>query len=151
MWVLPFLALLDIISTFYAAGQGYSLGPYEGGSFSTFFVAGSIYGYVFAVIYMLIIVGVAYLLWHIKNRVLKPSSTFDKGLFIFVVIVTVYLYARLTAAFLLGFFLPELVSRGTSIPLLAVLIYSFSVLSLSIYLWRTVLSWVKTDGSKKTE
>lgn len=151
IWVLPFLAFLDVLSTFYAAGQGYVLGASEGGSFSSFFVAGSIDGYLYALIYMLVMVGISHLLWHIKTKVIKPPSRFDKALFVAVVVVTVYVYARLTAAFLLGFFLPEIQSRGISIPLLAILIYAFSVLSLAVYLWRAVVSWVTANGSKKTE
>jgi hypothetical protein len=151
IWILPFLALLDIVSTFYAAGQEPSMVPYEGGSFSNFFVAGSIYVYLYAVIYMLIIIGITYLLWHIKNSVLEPSRAFDKALFVVVVVVAMYVYARLTAAFLLGFFLPEIISRGINILNLAVIIYAFSFVSLSIYIGRTVLSWVTSGGSKKAE
>ena len=152
IWVLPFLALLDIISTFYVAGQGYSLGFYEGGSFSIFFVGGgSIYSYFYAVIYMLVVAGLAYLLWHIKNKVLEPSRAFDKALFVIVVVVTVYIYASLTVAFLLNFFLPEIITRGISIPMLTVVIYGGSIVSLGIYLWRAILSWVRSGESKRAK
>jgi hypothetical protein len=152
IWILPFLALLDIVSTFYAAGQGYSLGFYQGGSFSSFFAAaGSVYEYLYAVIYMLIIIGIAYLLWYAKNKVLEPSRAFEKPLFIVVVLVAVYVYARLTAAFLLSFFLPEIITRGISLPMLTVVIYAGSVVSLGIYLWDTVFSRVRSGGSKRAE
>jgi hypothetical protein len=152
IWILPFLGLLDIISAFYAAGRGYSLGSYEGGSFSSLFVAGgSIYGYFYALIYMLIIGGIAYLLWHIKNKVLEPSRAFDKALFVIVVVVTVYIYASLTVAFLLNFFLPEIITRGISIPMLTVVIYGGSIVSLGIYLWRAILSWVRSGESKRAK
>jgi len=147
--ILPFLAVLDIVSTFYAAGQEPSMVPYEGGSFSNFFVAGSIYVYFYAVIYMLIITGIAYLLWHIKKSVLSPSRALDRALFIVVVVVAMYVYARLTTAFLLGFFLPEIVSRGVSIFNLAIIIYAFSFVSLAFYIGHTVLSWVTPGESKK--
>jgi hypothetical protein len=152
IWILPFLALLDIVSTFYATGQGYSLGPYEGWSFFNFFVVGgSVYGYLYAVIYMLIIVGIAYLLWHIKNKVLEPSRAFDKGLFIILLVVVVYIYAMLTAAFLLNFFLPEIVTRGVSLFMLTAVIYLGAVLSLGFYLWSAAVSWVRSGGSKRAE
>jgi hypothetical protein len=152
IWILPFLCLLDIISTFYAAGQGYSLEFYEGGSLPSFFVAGGIvYGYFYSVIYMLIIVGTAYFLWQIKNKVLEPSRTLDKALFVLLLAVAVYIYARLTAALLLNFFLPEIVARGISMPMLTVAIYMGCVVSLGFYLWSAAVSWVRSGGSKRAE
>lgn len=152
VWVLPFLALLDAVSTLYVASLGYSLGLYEQGFFPGFFVrAGSTYAYVYAVIYVLIMTGVAYLLWYIKNRGLVPSRRFDKGLFVVLVVVTVYIYMRLTAAFILNFLLPNVLSSGIGLFTLTVIIYASCALSLSIYLWRPVLSWVRTDGIEKEQ
>jgi hypothetical protein len=149
IWVLPFLALVDVVSTFYVAGQGYSLELYEQGFFSSIFVrAGSTYVYLYAAIYVLIMIGAAYLLWRIKNRELKPSRVLDKVLFLLLVAVTVYIYMRITTAFILNLFLPTILDRGINVLTVTVVIYASSALSLGIYLWRAVLTWVRYSESK---
>ena len=153
IWILPFLALLDVISVFYTASLGYSLGTYNWWElFANLFVgAGSIYVYPYAIIYLAIVVGIAYALLYVKNRKLRPSHTPDKVIFLVLVGVIFYLYMRLTAAFLMNFFLPTIIERGTSMPELVLLIYVGSALSLGFYLWDTVLSWVRRIESEKKE
>lgn len=152
IWILPFLALLDVISTFYAASLGYSLAKYNWELFAYLFVgAGSIYVYPYAIIYLAIVVGVAYALLYIKNRKLRPSHTPDKVIFLVLVGVIFYIYMRVTAAFLMNFFLPTIIERGTNMLELVLLIYVGSALSLGFYLWDTVLSWVRRIESEKKE
>jgi hypothetical protein len=57
----------------------------------------------------------------------------------------------LTAAFLLNFFLPEIVTRGISLSMLTAVIYLGSVLSLGFYLWSAAVSWVRSGESKRAE
>jgi hypothetical protein len=151
IWILPFLALLDVISTFYTASLR-PLANYNWELFANLFLgAGSIYVYPYAIIYLAIVVGVAYALLYIKNRKLRPSHTPDKVIFLVLVGVIFYIYMRLTAAFLMNFFLPTIIERGINMSELVLVIYVGSALSLGFYLWGTVLSWVRRIESEKKE
>jgi len=148
IWILPFLGILDVISTLYVESLGYSLAFYEAGLFARFFVSvGLIYFYI--PVYLLIIVGLAYVLWYIKNRKLDSSNLFDKIVFLFLVGVTCYVYMRLTDAFIGNLFLPYFIARGISRLSVAWLIYLSTAFTLSLCLWRDVIEWVKTDGNKE--
>jgi len=148
IWVLPFLAVLDVSSTLYVESLGYSLELYEVGFLASFFVgAGLTYFYI--IIYLLIIIGFAYVLWYIKNKELNPSRFFDKIVFLLLVGVACYIYMRLTAAFIGNFLLPYIVSGRTSWVLVAFLAYLSTAFALSIYLWQDVVTWVRASGNKK--
>jgi len=109
IWILPFLGVLDVTSTLYVESLGYSLALCEPGFFARFFVvAGLIYFYIPA--YLLIIVGLAYALWYIKNRKLDSSNFFDKIIFLFLVGVACYVYMRLTDAFIGNFIFGRILS-----------------------------------------
>lgn len=150
IWILPFLGVLDVISALYAESLGYSLVPYEIGLSARFFASIGLF-YFYIPIYLLIIVGIAYILWYIKNRKLSPSDLFDKVVFLFLVGITCYLYMQLTVAFIGNFFLPYFVDgkiSWSSVALLAILSTAFT---LAYYLWRDVLTWLKTSENKKKE
>jgi hypothetical protein len=150
IWVCPFLSLLDVTSTFYIRSQGYLLEVYERGFFASLSVAaGSVYVYVYAVIYLLIMVGIAYVLWYIKKRELQPSRIFDKVFFLAVIGVVFYIYMRLTATFLVNFLLPTIIERGINVFSLTLVIYGTSAFSLTIYLFQPILSWVSRGDDKK--
>jgi hypothetical protein len=150
IWVLPLLSLLDVVSTFYVQSQGYALERVERGFFASYFVsAGSIYIYVYVVIYLLIMVGIACLLWYIKNKELKPSRRFDRIFFLALVGVVFYVYTRLATTLLMNFFLPIIVQRGIDVFTLTLVLYGSCALSLGIYLWRPVLAWVSYNENKK--
>jgi len=150
IWILPLLALLDVISTFYVESLGYSLQYYEQGFFASFFVrAGSIYLYLYAVIYLFITVGIACVLWYIKNKELKRSQMLDKLFFLVLIGFVFYVYLRLTAAFAVNFLLPTILSRGISLFWLIMIIYLSSAVSLGMYLQRAVVTWVKPNDDKK--
>ncbi len=142
--VLPFLAILEVASALYVESLGYPLVRYEAGFFSRFFVGAGL-TYVYAVIYLLIIVGFAYVLWYIKKK-LSSSHSFDKVIFLFLVSVTCYIYMRLTAAFIGNFLLPHILSRGVNWFSLNLLIYLSTALSLVFYLWRDVIIWLRAKG-----
>jgi hypothetical protein len=150
VWVLPFLALLDVVSTFYVGSLGYSLQYYERGFFaSLFLLAGSAYTYLYAAIYTLIMIAVAYALWYIKNKELKPSRIIDKVFFLVLNGILFYMYLRLTAAFTMNFLLPSILERGLNVFLLTVIIYVSSALSLGSYLWQPVLAWVRPHDKER--
>jgi predicted permease len=152
IWVCPFLAFLDVLSTFYVKSQGYSLELYGRGFFSSLFPReGSVYIYIYSAIYLLIMLGIAYALWYIKNKGLDPSRISDKVFLLALLGVVVYIYMSLTAAFAINFFLPAILERGTNVSWLTWVIYLSCILSLGIYLWQPVLSWVRPDDSKKKE
>lgn len=148
IWVLPFLGLLDVISTLYAEGLGYSLALYEVGFFARYFVGAGL-AYIYIVIYLLGISMVAYVLWYIKNKKLDCSLFFDKIIFLFLVGVTCYIYIRLTVAFVGNFLLRFFVSGRVSWFLVTLLTYLSTASTLGFYLWRDVVAMVRANGGEK--
>lgn len=148
IWVLPFLGVLDVISTLYVESLGYSLALYEVGFFARYFVcAGLIYVYI--VIYLLSVSVAAYLLWYIKNKKLNASLFFDKIIFLLLVGVVCYIYIRLTVTFVGNFLLPSFVGGRVSRFLVNLLIYLSTAFTLGFYLWRDVVAWVRVNGGEK--
>lgn len=148
IWVLPFLGVLDVISTLYLESLGYSLTLYESGPFARFFVSVGLF-YFCIPVYLLIIAGFSYVFWYIKNRKLDSSNLFDKAIFLMLVGVTCYFCMRLTDAFIGNLSLPYLIRRGTSRLSIALLVYLSTAFSLGVYLWRDVASWVMPNEDKK--
>lgn len=148
IWVLPFLAALDVISTLYVESLGGSLAGHEAGFFTSFFVrAGWVYVYI--PVYLLIIIGISYAMWYIKNKKLDPSNTVDKAVFVLLVIAACFIYVKLTSAFIVNFFLPSIDSQKINVLYINMLIYASSAFSLILYLWHDIVVWVKTDGEEK--
>jgi hypothetical protein len=147
IWILPFLAVFDVVSTLYLESLGYSLTLYETGLFARFFVSVGLF-YFSIPIYLLIIAGFAYVFWYIKNRKLDSSNLFDKAIFLMLVGVTCYFCMRLTDAFIGNLSLPYLVTRETSRFSIALLVYLSTAFTLSVYLWRDVVTWVMASGDK---
>jgi hypothetical protein len=150
VWVLPFLALLDAVSSFYIGSLGYPSQFYERGSFASLFLqSGLMYVYLYAVIYLFIMVGVAYVLWYIKNRELKPSRMLDKVFFLVLIGVVFHIYLKLTATLAVNFLLPSILNRRPNMFWLTVTIYVSSALGLGSYKRQAVLSWVKPHDKKE--
>lgn len=149
VWILPLLAVLDAASTFYAASH-FDLKDIERGFFASFFAnLGMAYAYLYAVVYVLIIVGISYFMWYIKNKKLNASNSADKVVFLILVGVTCFVYVRLTVAFVTNFFLPYLLERAINLYLLMVIVGLSALFSLGLYMWRDVLAWVNADGGEK--
>ncbi len=144
IWVLPILAVFDIASTLYVDSLGYHLIQYEGGFFARFFVHAGL-TYVYAVIYLLMMVGFAYALWYIKNRLLSPSILYDKVFFVILVGATCCMYTTLTATFIGNLFLPYTFYRGNMLSLNAI-VYLGTILGLAFYLWSDIADWLTTQG-----
>jgi hypothetical protein len=152
IWVLPVLAVLDVVSTFYVDSLGYSIAYYEQGFFASFFVqAGLIFAYVYAVVYVLIIFGISYVLWYIKNKKLKSTDAFDKAIFLVLVGVTCFIYVRLTVAFITNFFLPNILERGIDLFWLDMVVSLASLFTLVYYMWYDVVGWVRSNGARKQQ
>jgi len=152
IWVLPVLAVLDAVSTFYVNSLGYSIADYERGFFASLFIqAGLIFAYAYAVIYVLIIFGISYVLWYIKNRKLKTTDTLDKAIFLVLIGVTCFIYVRLTVAFITNFFLPNILERGIDLFSLDVVVTLASLFTLVYYMWYDVVAWVRSNGTRKQQ
>jgi magnesium-transporting ATPase (P-type) len=150
IWILPFFAVLDAASTFYAASRELDLRDIERGLFASFFAnLGMAYAYLYAVVYVLIIVGISYFMWYIKNKKLNASNSVDKVVFLILVGVTCFVYVRLTVAFVTNFFLPYLLERAINLYWLTVIVGLSALFSLGLYMWRDVLAWVNADGGEK--
>lgn len=149
IWILPVLAILDVATTLYVESRGFPLERYEAGFFASLSVhAGLVY--VYAVIYVLIIVGFSFALWYVKNR-LDPSRGFDKLLFVFLVIVTGYTYTMISAAFIGNFILPAAIERGKDWYSIRLVVYGGCILSLAFYLWHDVIFWLRTEGEENEQ
>ncbi len=150
VWVLPLLALLGAVSGFYVGSLGYPSQFYERGFFASLFLqSGLMYMYLYAVIYLLIMVGVAYVLWYIKNRELKSSRMLNKVFFLVLIGVVFCVYLRLTATLAVNFLLPSVLNRRLNVFWLTVIIYASSALGLGGYLRQAVLAWVKPHDKKE--
>jgi hypothetical protein len=149
IWILPFLAVMDVASTLYMESEGFSLENYENGVFAQFFVA---YGltYVYAVIYPLGIVGLAYVLWHIKKS-LSATKPFDKIVFLVLVGVACFICIQLTVAFVENLLLPYFISGEVSFVFATALLYLSMIFSLGLYIWHDVVMWVRTNGNEKKQ
>jgi putative Mn2+ efflux pump MntP len=148
IWILPVLAVLDVASTLYVEGLGFPLISHEAGFFAGFFVrAGLVYVYI--PLYLLLIIGVCYILWFIKNKKLDSSNQVDKVFFVLLVLAACFIYVNLTAAFIVNFLLPSIVSRGIDEVYINLLIYASSAFSLGLYLWGDVVVWVKGPDEEK--
>jgi hypothetical protein len=148
IWVSPFLGVLDVASTLYVESLGYSLSQYEVGPIARIFVNTGL-TYLYIPVYLLILGAFAYVLWYIKNKKLHSYRTFDKIIFLFLVGVACYIYVRITVTFIENFLLPYRIGGRVSWPLINLLIYLSTAFTLSLYLWRDVASWVRSNGNKK--
>ncbi|MGB9778124.1 MAG: hypothetical protein ACPLW8_01855 [Candidatus Bathyarchaeales archaeon] len=148
IWVSPFLGVLDVVSTLYVESLGYSLSQYEVGLLAKIFVSAGL-TYLYIPVYLLILSGFAYVLWYIKNRKLDSSRFFDKILFLFLVGTACYVYMQITVAFIGNLLLPYRVSGRISWSSINLLIYLSTAFTLTMYLWRDVMLWVKSNGIKK--
>lgn len=150
IWILPVLAVLDVASTFYVDSLDYPLLYYERGFFANIFLsAGWFYVYIYAVIYLLIIIGMTYVLWYIKNRTLRRSETADKVIFIVLVGVTCFFYVRLTMTFVTNFFLPYILQRNIDLLWIDMVVTLSALFTLAYYLWHDVTVWMTSDDSKQ--
>ncbi|MGA9387877.1 MAG: hypothetical protein WBV70_03520 [Candidatus Bathyarchaeia archaeon] len=150
VWVLPFLALLVAVSSFYVGSLGYPSQFYERGFFASLFLqSGPMYMYLYAVICLFIMVGVAYVLWYIKNRELKSSRMLDKVFFLVLIGVVFCIYLRLTATLAVNFLLPSILNRRLNMLRLTAIIYVSSALGLGGYPRQAVLTWVKPHDRKE--
>ncbi len=146
IWILPFLAMMDVISTFYVQSRNFDLNRYEVGFLARLALLSGII-YVYAVIYILIILGFSYALWHIKKK-LTPSKVFDKVIFVFLVAVTAYIYVTISATFIVNFLLPAIVERNINWSSVVLVTYAATLGSLIFYVGQDVMVWLRTKGEK---
>jgi O-antigen/teichoic acid export membrane protein len=145
--VLPLLAGLDVASTLYVQSQG-NPSFHEVGLFAGFFAKSGLL-YVYIPVYLLMIIGLAYFLWYIRNKELDTSRTVDKFVFLFLVIAACFVYVSLTATFIGNFFLPSIVSRGLDFFTIQMVIYVSTTFSLAFYIWHDVLTWITRGKEEK--
>jgi hypothetical protein len=146
--VLPLLAVLDVASTLYVQSLG-NPSLHEVGLFADFFAKAGLL-YVYIPVYLLFIIGLAYVLWYVKNKELHSSRTFDKIIFLLLVVVACFVYMTLTAAFIGNFFLPAIISRGINWFTIQVVIYASTAFSLGFYIWHDVIAWVKSNSEEQS-
>ncbi len=148
IWVLPFLGVLDLISTLFVNSLGYSLMLYETGLLARYFASFGL-TYVYIPIYLAILIMFSYLFWYIKNEKLDSSRFLDKIFFLLLLVVVFYVYMRLTAAFSINFLVPFLISGKLSLFSVNLLIYLSTAFTLILYTWQDVVRWI--GGSEESE
>jgi hypothetical protein len=147
IWVLPLLGVFDVISTLYTESLGYSLALHEVGLFARFFASTGLI-HVYIAIYLLIVSGIAYILWFIKSKRLSSSQFFDRILYVFLVGVACFMFMRLTASFTGNLLIPYFADATVSWFLAIFLVYLSTAFTLTLYLWRDVAKWVKASGDE---
>ena len=138
---------MDVISTFYVESQNFDLKQYEVGFFARLALLSGVI-YIYAVIYVLIIMGFSYALWYIKKK-LVPSQPFDKVIFVFLVAVTGYIYVTISATFIVNFFLPAIHQRGLNGYNVMLVTYAVTLGSLIFYVVQDVMAWLRSKGEQK--
>lgn len=101
--VLPVLGVLDVLSTFFAAWQGYPIHLYEGGVFASYFAQrGLLYFYAF--IYLGILSGMAVVFLFIKREV-STRMLYDELLLLLLIVAICLIEAILTGVIVANFLL----------------------------------------------
>lgn len=129
--LLPVMGVFDVLSTFFAAWQGYSLYIYEVGLFASYFAQrGLLILYVF--VYLGILSGMAALLFFIKRDV-STSESHDE-LVLLLLVTTIYLLEAVLANVIVSNFL---VASGSLAPIggLRWLIYLSVFVTILAYTW----------------
>ncbi|MEM4704665.1 MAG: hypothetical protein QXJ02_06330 [Candidatus Bathyarchaeia archaeon] len=139
---LPFLALLDVASTFLMESLGYQLAVYEVGYFARFFVRAQL-AYVYAVLYLVLVACFAWVLWYIKNRVLKPSNVADKVLFVLIVCGVCYMCALLVTTVAGNLMLPLILRGGINLFYWSVWWFVATLGTLAFYLRLDVIRYLR--------
>lgn len=129
--VIPVLGIFDVLSTFFAAWQGYPVYLYEVGLFASYFAQkGLLHLYIF--VYLGILSGITAVLLFIK-RELNTGRYFDEVLLMLLVVVICLLEALLTNVIVSNFLLG--LGRFTPLGGLRWLIYLSVFVVILTYAW----------------
>ena len=139
--VLPVLGVFDVLSTFYGGYLGYPLERYEAGFLASFFARHGLL-YVYIPVYLGILAGMAWVLLRIK-RELSPSALLDKVVFLLLVGVVCFMYARLFGTIIMNVLLFS--GRGVSSGLVEGVVYLFTVGYVITLVWRDVVEWLRGE------
>ncbi|MFQ5758287.1 MAG: hypothetical protein ACE5IF_01265 [Candidatus Bathyarchaeia archaeon] len=139
--VLPVLGVFDVLSTLYAGYLGYSLERHEAGFLAGFFARHGLL-YLYIPVYLGILVSMAWALLRIKRR-LNSSAVVDRVVFLLLVGVVCFIYARLFGTILMNVLLFS--DRKTSSGLVEGVVYLFIIGYVVILLWRDVVQWMRGE------
>lgn len=129
--VLPALGVLDVLSTFFAAWQGYPIQLYESGVFASYFAQrGLLYFYVFA--YLVILSGMAAVFLFIKREV-STRMLYDELLLLLLVASICLIEAILTGVIVANFLIG--LGRLESLGVLRWLIYLSVFVAILTFAW----------------
>jgi len=139
--VLPVLGVFDVLSTFYGGYLGYPLERYEAGFLASFFARHGLL-YVYIPVYLGILAGMAWVLLRIK-RELSPSASLDKVVFLLLVGVVCFMYARLFGTIIMNvlLFSDGSISGG----LVEGVVYFFTVGYVIMLVWQDVVEWMRGE------
>jgi len=139
--VLPVLGVFDVSSTLYAGYLGYPLERYEGGFLAGFFARHGLL-YVYIPVYLGTLVGMAWVLLRIKRK-LNPSALLDKAVFLLLVGVVCFMYARLFGTIIMNVLLFS--GRSVSGGVVEGVVYLFAVGYVITLVWRDVVEWMRGE------
>lgn len=137
--VLPVLGVFDVLSTLYAGYLGYSLERYEVGFLAGFFARHGLL-YLYIPVYLGILVGMTWVLVHIKKK-LNPSVSFDKFIFLLLVGAVCFIYARLFGTIVMNVFLSS--GRKVLSGIAEWAVYLFTLGYVVMLVWRDVVEWMR--------
>jgi len=139
--VLPVLGVLDVLSTLYTSYLGYPLERYEAGFLAGFFAK---YGllYLYIPVYLGILAGMSWVLLRIKRK-LNSSALLDKLVFLLLVGVVCFMYARLFGVVVMN----VLLSGGRGVPSGTVegVVYLFTIGYVVMLVWQDVVEWMRGE------
>jgi len=137
--VLPVLGVFDVLSTLYVGYLGYPPATYEAGFLAGLFARHGLL-YLYIPVYLGILVSIVWVLLRIK-RELRPSVLLDKVVYLLLVGVVCFIYARLFGTIVMNVLLFS--GRSVSSGIVEVFVYFFTIGYVIMLVSRDVVEWMR--------
>ena len=148
LWVLPFLAVLDVVAALYVKSLGTPYSGYDVGLFAKLlFTTSQTYLYIHVFVYLIVAFGIITALLYVKSR-LNPSCAVGRMGLLAVVGITCVVYVVLSEGFIINFFLQPILDRGIDLFWLAGVVYFAAAFSVGFQIWHDVIAWMRSNGKK---
>lgn len=147
--ILPFLAILDVISVLYVKSLGDPFATYRLSLFADFLSGTDLISiYVHVVVYLIVMFGLPLVLLYVKDGFGTSSVLGRVGLFT-VATIAGALYVFLSEGFIINFFLRSVLNRGIDLFWLTTVVYLAAAFSVVFYIWNDLVSWVRPADARK--
>lgn len=147
--ILPFFAILDVISVLYVKSLGDPFATYRLSLFADFLSSTDLISiYIHVVVYLIVMFGLPIVLLYVKGGFGASSALGRVGLFTVATIAGV-LYVFLSEGFIVNFFLRSVLGRGIDLFWLTTVVYLAAAFSVVFYIWNDLVSWVRSADARK--